>query len=239
VLHFSLDSINELFARFVEWEYATAMLGILLGVNPFDQPDVEDTKKRVRQILNSNLETVSNYRQIDCAPTDYVRLLRISDALWACRGIAADIDLSIDEALRALLASLQPNDYFSINAFLPFRGYGRREAMERMRNRVASRLGNVACLEIGPRYLHSTGQLHKGGPNNGVYLYLSADEPDDIGIPGENFTLGILAATQARGDFEALAFRGRRALQVHLAGNDSETLARFADRLCLAVSAIM
>jgi glucose-6-phosphate isomerase len=96
----------------------------------------------------------------------------------------------------------------------------------------------ASCLEIGPRYLHSTGQLHKGGPNTGVFLFLSADEDNDIAIPGETFTLGDLAATQARGDFETLAARGRRAVQIHLAGNDSETLSRFADRLCAAVSAV-
>jgi glucose-6-phosphate isomerase len=140
--------------------------------------------------------------------------------------------------LRTLFASLKSGDYFSLNAFLPFRGYGRREALERMRNRVASRLGVVSCLEIGPRYLHSTGQLHKGGPNNGVFLVLSADEDNDIAVPGEQFTLGRLAAVQAQGDFVALASRGRRVVQVHLARNDSETLSRFADRVCSAISAV-
>jgi glucose-6-phosphate isomerase len=145
---------------------------------------------------------------------------------------------TVDEVLRTLFASLKSGDYFSLNAFVPFRGYGRREALERMRNRVASRLGVVSCLEIGPRYLHSTGQLHKGGPNNGVFLLLSADEDNDIAVPGEQFTLGRLAAVQAQGDFVALASRGRRVVQVHLARNDSETLSRFADRVCSAISAV-
>jgi len=240
VRHFVLDTVEELFGWFIIWEYAIALLGILLEVNPFDQPDVDDTKKRVKRLLQAKANGDSgnaDYLQIDFPPGDYIRAIRISKALLA-DGQKAGNSLSVDSALRTMLATLRPGDYFSLNAFLPFRGYGRREALERMRNRVASRLGAASCLEIGPRYLHSTGQLHKGGPNTGVFLYLSADEENDIAIPGERFTLGDLAAVMARGDFEALAARERRAIQVHLAGNDSETLSRFADRFCSAISAI-
>jgi glucose-6-phosphate isomerase len=161
-----------------------------------------------------------------------------SDSTDGADGADSIVDLTVDHALRALFGSLRSGDYFSLNAFLPFRGYGRREALERMRNRVASRLGVVSCLEIGPRYLHSTGQLHKGGPNNGVFLILSADEDEDIAIPQEDFTLGALAAIQAQGDFAALASRGRRVIQIHLSSNDAEILSRFADRFCSAISAI-
>jgi glucose-6-phosphate isomerase len=238
--NYTLDSVQELFSRFVVWEYAVAFLGLLMQINPFDQPDVEDTKKRVKTLLatpNTPLSSHDTYTQIDFPVVDYIRTVRISQALMDNSDLT-DGEITIDHALRALFGSLQHQDYFSLNAFLPFRGYGRREALERMRNRVASRLGVASCLEIGPRYLHSTGQLHKGGPNSGVFLYISADEDNDIAIPGEDFSLGDLAATQARGDFEALASRGRRAIQIHLAGNDSETLSRFADRFCLAVSAV-
>jgi glucose-6-phosphate isomerase len=227
----------------VVWEYAVAMLGVLMELNPFDQPDVEDTKKRVKTLLieqnNRSQDDVqqSTYYEIDIPSVDYLCTLRVSSALLDASSLDIN-NLTLDCALRALLGTLQCADYFSLNAFLPFRGYGRREALERMRNRVASRLGVASCLEIGPRYLHSTGQLHKGGPNSGVFLFLSANEDNDIAIPDESFSLGDLAATQARGDFEALASRGRRAMQVHLTGNDSETLARFADRFCLAVSAV-
>ncbi|GHT78183.1 glucose-6-phosphate isomerase [Actinomycetota bacterium] len=277
--HYSLDSVRELFSRFVIWEYAVAFLGLLLKVNPFDQPDVEDTKKRVKtllltsdmgqkgrgrwdrgdgavcptnpsgtncpvpsvppapSLLSHDKHNLTDYVEVDFPIVDYVQTVRISKALSADLDLPVG-DISLDQALRSLLGSLKHGDYFSLNAFLPFRGYGRREALERMRNRVASRLGVASCLEIGPRYLHSTGQLHKGGPDTGVFLFISADEDNDIAIPGENFSLGDLASTQARGDFEALASRGRRVIQVHLTGNDSETLSRFADRFCLAVSAV-
>jgi glucose-6-phosphate isomerase len=249
VRHYHLDSVDELFSRFLIWEYAVAMLGYLMKVNPFDQPDVEDTKKRVRKLLNSQEDNgapaepqgddqAADYVEISFPEDYYVRCVRISRALMESSGLNLDEYVTVGQALRALMGTLHRNDYFSLNAFLPFRSYGCREALERMRNHIASRLRVAACLEIGPRYLHSTGQLHKGGPNTGVFCYLSADEADDIAIPGEDFTLGMLAATQAQGDFIALAARDRRAIQVHLANTDSETLSRFADRFCLAVSAI-
>jgi glucose-6-phosphate isomerase len=258
-LCYDVDTPHEAFSRFVVWEYAIAFLGILLETFPFDQPDVELTKRLVKELL-ANHGRVGEYP--DCREFAFddglVKNLRISSALLE-GGTAGDAaspavktygatdnedngaatrDITVDQALRTLFDSLRLGDYFSLNAFVPFRGYGRREALERMRNRVASRLGVVSCLEIGPRYLHSTGQLHKGGPNTGVFLLISADEDNDIAIPGEDFTLGTLAAIQAQGDFAALAARGRRVVQVHLSGNDSETLSRFADRLCAAVSAI-
>lgn len=277
VRNYRLDSVDELFDRFVIWEYAIAMLGLLMKVNPFDQPDVEDTKKRVRELLahikddntgesavekgdspagrgddyaergsNPTVETGgimlgkeqrADYLELVFSELDYIRYMRISNALMRRSDLSPD-ETTVDHALRALCGALRSGDYFSFNAFLPFRGYGRREALERMRNRIASRLGVAACLEIGPRYLHSTGQLHKGGPGTGVFCFLSADEDNDIEIPGEDFTLGELAAAQAQADFTALAARGRCALQVHLVRNDSETLSRFADRFCLAISAV-
>ncbi|MDR1013451.1 MAG: hypothetical protein LBL86_00485 [Coriobacteriales bacterium] len=237
-LRYASSEPHDLFARFVVWEYATAFLGILMGTFPFDQPDVEITKRLVKELLATRGRSGDGAAGAAVVPGDgIVRDLRISEVLLDASSLDAP-PVNVDEALRVLLNSLKQGDYFSLNAFLPFRGYGRREALERMRNRVASRLGAVSCLEIGPRYLHSTGQLHKGGPNTGVFLVLSADEENDIAIPGEGYTLGDLAATQAQGDFAALASRGRRVVHVHLSDNDSETLSRFADRFCSAVSAI-
>ncbi|MDR2957833.1 MAG: hypothetical protein LBU61_06640 [Coriobacteriales bacterium] len=236
-MHHTINDPIQAFSRFVVWEYATVFLSILMGVFPFDQPDVELTKSITKGLLAGAKEpTIKEYRQFP--PLDsFVYGLSLSNV--AATSLEEESDSpSLDCLLRSLLASLKPGDYFALNAFLPFRGYGRREALERMRNRIASRLGVVSCLEIGPRYLHSTGQLHKGGPDNGVFLVLSSDERDDLAIPGEDLTLGALAAVQARADFTALAKRGRRALHVHLADNDSETLSRFADRLCSAISAI-
>jgi glucose-6-phosphate isomerase len=266
LLCFAVDTPYEAFSRFVIWEYAITFLGILLRTFPFDQPDVEITKQLVMGLLSkvdgsAAQDDASGDAQDDataggreegrCLELPFndglIEMLRVSPAVVgtidAVSAVSVDstdgtVDLTVDRALRVLFGSLRSGDYFSLNAFLPFRGYGRREALERMRNRVASRLGVVSCLEIGPRYLHSTGQLHKGGPNNGVFLILSANEDEDIFIPKEDFTLGTLAAIQAQGDFVALASRGRRVIQIHLSSNDAEMLSRFADRFCSAISAI-
>jgi len=236
-LHMTIDDPIQAFSRFIVWEYATAFLSILMDVYPFDQPDVELTKTIAKRLLSGE-DNNSCSEIVEFTPQDsYVYELRASKTLIGEKE-ADEEEPSLDKLLRVLLGSLKAGDHFCLNAFLPFRGYGRREALERMRNRTAARLGVVSCLEIGPRYLHSTGQLHKGGPNNGVFMILSSDEIDDITIPDTSYTLGTLAKIQAEADFIALAERGRRVLHVHLSDNDSETLSRFADRFCSAVSAI-
>ena len=130
----------------------------------------------------------------------------------------------LHETLYALLSSIQPGDFFALNAFLPFTGEGRREAIEQIRHGVAESFGCVSCLEVGPRYLHSTGQLQKGGQNNGVFLILSADELKDIPLSEEAESLGTLAKAQASGDLLTLADRGRRCVHLHLPDNSGVTL---------------
>ncbi len=230
---------------FLIWEYAVAFCGWLMQINPFDQPDVESTKIATRQILGrqgSNFEVPLDvwgnlaYQEFKLENCSYADRVYVSSALLDKTD--ADTD-TIDEnaALRMLFRSIDDGDYFSFNAFLPFKGIGRRETLERVRHRVADRLEACSCLEIGPRYLHSTGQLHKGGPNTGVFLVVSSDEPYDIKIPHENYTLGGVENAEALGDFSALASRGRRAVYVHLKDNDSEFLSLLADDACSAISA--
>ncbi len=135
-------------------------------------------------------------------------------------------------SLRALLVSIQPGDFFALNAFLPFTGEGRREALELIRHGVAEKRRVVSCLEVGPRYLHSTGQLQKGGPNDGVFLILSADELKDIPLSEEAESLGSLAKAQASGDLVTLASRGRRCVHLHLPDNSGVTLRALAEVVC-------
>ena len=120
--------------------------------------------------------------------------------------------------------SIQPGDFFGLLAFLPFTGEGRREALEGMRVAAAENYGIPSCLEVGPRYLHSTGQLHKGGKNNGVFLILSANEQHDVPLDSNAISLGTLAKAQAAGDFKTLASRGRRCVYVNLPDNAGVTL---------------
>lgn len=235
-LHMQVDSALDVVEHFLVWEYATALCGILLRTNPFDQPDVESTKKAVRSILYERSAPFGPkcFSCVDLDGSDGVLSLAVSESVV---NLGTSEFLNVDEVLRQLLGSIEPGDYFALDAFLPFYGIGRREALERIRHRVAERLGVVSSLEIGPRYLHSTGQFQKGGPNTGVMLILSADETFDMSIPGEKFTLGGLVRAQATGDFTTLASRGRRVVHIHLTDNDSATLSRLADRVCAAVSA--
>lgn len=229
---------------FLIWEYAVAFCGWLMQINPFDQPDVESTKVATRQILNNSgtfdvpedvwgKPAFKEYA-LDACP--YADKVYVSSALLDSSA-NPDEEVDVNGALRLLFCSIKPDDYFSLNAFLPFKGVGRRETLEKIRHRAADRLQTCSCLEIGPRYLHSTGQLHKGGPNSGVFLVVSSDEAFDIKIPHADFTLGEVENAEALGDFSALASRGRRAVYIHLKDSDEKYLSQFANDACAAISA--
>ena len=216
-MNFKIDSVEELAEHFVMWEYAIAMCGYLMKICPFDQPDVASAKAAVLDILRDGQpepDIVENF----------IGDIHMGDAeveLSECMKGAE----TIKEALRNLFASIQPGDFFALNAFLPYTGEWRRESLENIRHAVAEKLGVVSCLEVGPRYLHSTGQLQKGGANNGVFLILSADEVKDIPLCDEIAdSLGGLAKAQASGDLVTLSSRGRRAMHLHLPDNAGVTL---------------
>ena len=219
-MSFKVLNVEEVAAHFVMWEYAIAMVGYLMKVCPFDQPDVAVAKKEVLSILANGARDPEFVEQgLAGIPIGDVEV-HGSEALRP-----SVEEETLVSALRALFGSLEPGDYFSLNAFLPFTGEGRREALEEIRHSVADRLGAASCLEIGPRYLHSTGQLHKGGPNKGVFLIISAEEPKDIAIEDPRAqSLGELAKAQASGDFAILSDRGRRCVQVHLPDNSAVSI---------------
>lgn len=219
--NFKIDSVEELAEHFVMWEYAVAMCGYLMKVCPFDQPDVASAKAAVLDILHEGQPACDFVQDF----VDGVHMgeaeVRLSPCLSGCTDLRG--------ALRGLFADVRSGDFFALNAFLPFTGEGRREALEAVRHGVAERLGVASCLEVGPRYLHSTGQLHKGGPNTGVFLILSADELKDVPLSGcEAESLGALAKAQATGDLVTLAARGRRCLHLHLPDNSGVTLRALA-----------
>lgn len=219
-MSFKVENAVDLAAHFVMWEYAIAMVGYLMGVCPFDQPDVAVAKKEVLRILaeGSQKPTFIEHSLAE-VPVEGAEF-------YVSKALEPQLrELSACAALEAMLASIQPGDYFSFNAFLPFTGEGRREAMEQIRHTIASRFSVASCLEVGPRYLHSTGQLHKGGPNKGVFLIVSAEEPKDIPVDDERaHSLGELAKAQAMGDFAILSERGRRCVHVHLPDNSAVTI---------------
>ncbi len=219
---YMLEDPMDIGRHFVLWEYATAFLGWLMQIAPFNQPDVQATKNNTKQVLAGTLPDRTHRLSEPWVTAEY------SDAFAFETGI---VDLtqmhSIDEVIDAFMELVQPNNWISVNAFLPFTGE-RRGPMEIIRHTLARHLEVPCSLEIGPRYLHSTGQLQKGGENTGLFLILSGNEARDITVPGQTFTLGGLETAESTGDLETLSDKGRRALHLHLIDNDADTLWRLA-----------
>ena len=189
LIHILVATPENLAQEFFRWEMATAVAGAVLGLNPFDQPDVEASKVKTRALATRYEETGELPDEDDTFPPD--------------------------EAIRTHLDLLEPGDYFAIHAYLEMSSENHR-LLQAIRERVRDRKRVATTLGYGPRFLHSTGQLHKGGPNRGVFLQLTADSPTDLHIPGQRLSFGQLNRFQASGDFEVLAEHGRRTLRVHL-----------------------
>ena len=221
-LSYSVESAYDLVHHFIMWEYATAMCGYLMKVCPFDQPDVASAKKQVLDILAQG-HPKPTFTQ---SSINGIKMGRFQVSVSECLmgHMHTRTRQMLERAVQELIASIQPGDFFGLLAFLPYTCEGRREALEDIRNDVADKIGVPSCLEVGPRYLHSTGQLHKGGKNNGVFLILSADEMDDIKLDSRAKSMGTLAKAQAAGDFITLSERGRRCLYINLPDNTGVTL---------------
>ncbi len=208
--------------HFVLWEYAVAFMGWLMRVPPFNQPDVQVSKTMTKQVLAG--EMPDNSHRLE----EHWVTCEMTQAFAEETGIIDHTRLlSVDDLLDAFFELVKPDNWISVNAFLPFTGE-RRGPLEIIRHILARILKVPSALEVGPRYLHSTGQLQKGGENTGVFLVLSADEEDDIKVPGENYFLAQLAVSQSRGDLAALSAHGRRALRLHLIDTNPDTLWRLA-----------
>lgn len=213
VVELVFDHPSELFAEFYRWEVATAVAGAWLGVHPFDQPDVEAAKVETRRLTTLVEQTGSMPRESEdwSAPPWY----GTSDP--DLRGRVAQGG-SLAELLRAHLGRVKQGDYLALLAFLP-PSEPLTNQLERLRDLLAARLPVPVTLGFGPRYLHSTGQAHKGGPDRGVFLLLTSEPERDLPVPGRALTFGQVLEAQARGDFAVLAGRGRRILHLHASGS--------------------
>ncbi|MEI7703199.1 MAG: bifunctional transaldolase/phosoglucose isomerase [Deltaproteobacteria bacterium] len=222
VVRIDVADPTDLGQEFFRWEIATAVAGSILGVNPFDQPDVEAAKVAARRITAVVEEQGGLPPESPTMSGDGLQLF--ADPVNARDLAAAAREASPAAWLRAHLARLGAGDYLAILAFLdpnPAVTPALQEIRESVRDasRVATTLG------FGPRYLHSTGQLHKGGPERGLFLILTAEEAASPPIPGRRYGFGELSRAQARGDHEVLVARGRRVLRVHLTGGEKAGLA--------------
>lgn len=217
VVRLSLEDPYDLGAEFFRWEMATAVCGAVLEINPFDQPDVEASKLAARR-LTAEYETAGRLpHETPLARHGTLELFAdpVNRAALSVESAgAADVPALLSAHLRRLL----PGNYFALLAYVDM-NHAHDAELQRIRNRVRDVMHVATCLGYGPRFLHSTGQAYKGGPNAGVFLQITCQDLHDVAIPGQRYTFGIVKAAQARGDLEVLAARGRRALRVHIAGD--------------------
>jgi transaldolase/glucose-6-phosphate isomerase len=195
VIKITLPDAYHVAGEFFRWEIATAVAGSVIGINPFDQPDVEASKIETRKLT-------SEFERTGALPAETEEVLRIGDP-------------ALLEQLRALLGSLQPGDYFAVLGYVPMNDSSE-VALQSIRSMVRDSKKVATCMGFGPRFLHSTGQAYKGGPTSGVFLQITCDDSADLAVPGSSYTFGVVKAAQARGDLEVLKSRGRRTLLVHL-----------------------
>ncbi|MGO9316643.1 MAG: bifunctional transaldolase/phosoglucose isomerase [Terracidiphilus sp.] len=218
VIHIEIADLYEIFGQFFTWEVATSVTGSVMGINPFDQPDVESAKIETRA-LTAAYEQTGKLVQREPVLADNGIQLFATDAYAATLKAAAPAK-TLAGYLRAHLNQIQPGDYFAALAFLPMFPE-HEEAIQCIRHKVRDTKRVATCLGFGPRFLHSTGQDYKGGPNTGVFLQITADHAVDVEIPGQKLSFGVVIDAQAAGDLAVLESRGRRALRVHL-GADLE-----------------
>ncbi len=207
VLEWSLPERADLGGEFFRWEFATAVAAARMGINPFDEPDVADAKRATQAVLRSVTQR---------SPGAETSILASDDTLqWIGSHKYASSGAGSKGPIDQLLNSVRPGDYLAILAYLP-PSPAVDDQLGEIRRLLAQRLNVATCLAYGPRYLHSSGQLHKGGPDSGVYLMITSEPGQDLTVPGQGYSFQQLIIAQSSGDFDVLTGRGRRVLRVHL-----------------------
>jgi len=214
IIRIALDDLYDLGEEFFCWEFATAVAGSILGVNPFDQPDVEASKTATRKLT-------ADFERSGALPAETPMFTSKGIDLFTDETNAAALargarsERTLVAFLRAHLDRVAAGDYFALLAYIEMNASNQR-LLQAIRKAVGDARRVATCLEFGPRFLHSTGQAYKGGPNSGVFLQITSDDAADILVPGRRYTFGVVKAAQARGDFQVLIERDRRALRAHL-----------------------
>jgi transaldolase / glucose-6-phosphate isomerase len=216
VVRIVMKSIDHIGQEFFRFEIATAVAGAILGINPFNQPDVEAAKIKTRELTAAFEKTGSLPQEQPVISTTSADIYTDDRNAGDLRKAGADGDLA--SWLKAHLARSGTGDYVALLAYIE-RDHAHIDTMQRMRLAVRDKRHVATCAEFGPRFLHSTGQAYKGGPDSGVFLQITADDALDLAVPGQKATFGVIKAAQARGDFGVLTERGRRAIRVHLKGD--------------------
>ena len=233
VLRHTLHDPLDLGEEFFLWEFATAVAGALLGIDAFDQPNVQESKDNTRRLLGEYVQTGSLTQQSLIVADNTLRVFGDAETRDTLRRGGS----SLPEIIAAHIARIKPGDYFALTQYIEeLNNY--EALLQEIRVAIRDEKKVATTSGYGPRFLHSTGQLHKGGPDSGVFIQLTSDDINDIDIPGEKFTFGVLKQAQALGDFESLASRHRRAIRVDLGGDVEKGLRRLLALVKAAVSPV-
>ncbi len=234
VLTIALADRYDLAKEFFRWEIATAVAGSVIGIDAFNQPDVEASKVETRKLT-------SEYEEHGKLPSESPIFSDRSIRLFADPRNAQQLAAAVGQTkslagyLQAHLARVGDGDYVALLAYIE-RNARHAERLQAMRLAIRDSKRVATCVGFGPRFLHSTGQAYKGGPNSGVFLQITCDDVPDLDVPGHRYTFGVVKLAQARGDFDVLAQRGRRALRVHLGSNVEEGLCTLGEAVASALA---
>lgn len=234
VVRIFIDDIRDLGEEFFRWEIATAVAGSIIGINAFNQPDVEASKIATQNLTTEYELTGELPPELPFFEEDGIKVFTDQTNAAALKKIIGT-NPSLAGYLKAHINRLGTGDYFAVLGYIEM-SREHEAKLQELRHAVRDRKGVATCLGFGPRFLHSTGQAYKGGPNSGVFLQITCDDANDLPVPGQKYTFGIVKAAQARGDFQVLAERGRRALRVHLGADVDTGLARLAAAIRLALA---
>jgi len=229
VVRISLPNIYNLGQEFFRWEIATAVAGSIIGINAFNQPDVEASKIETKKLTSQYEATGSLPPEVPFFEASGIKLFADE------KNVAAVHGPTLADVLKAHLSRLKAGDYFGVLGYITMNP-ANENSLQVIRHAVRDKKKVATVLGFGPRFLHSTGQAYKGGPNSGVFLQITCDDAKDLQVPGQKYTFGIVKAAQARGDFAVLAQRGRRALRVHLGKNLKSGLASLTKALQKAIA---
>jgi transaldolase / glucose-6-phosphate isomerase len=230
VVRIVLPDVYTLGQEFFRWEIATAVAGSLIGINAFNQPDVEASKSETRKLTTEYESTGKLPPESPFFTGDGAKLYADLKNAAALKGGA-----TLAGFLKKHLARIGVGDYFAVLGYITM-NEAHEEALQAIRLAVRDNKKAATVLGFGPRFLHSTGQAYKGGPNSGVFLQITCDDAVDILVPGQKYTFGVVKSAQARGDFAVLAERGRRALRVHLGKDVAAGLATLTDAMNQALA---
>src|SRR5438876_654384 len=230
VIRITLPNVYTLGQEFFRWEIATAVAGSIIGINAFNQPDVEASKIETKKLT-------SQYESTGSLPAESPFLSSKDAKLFADEKNAAALSggSTLGDVLKSHLSRIGAGDYFAVLGYIPMNAENEK-ALQAIRHSVRDVKRVATCLGFGPRFLHSTGQAYKVGPNSGLFLQVTCEDERDLPVPGRKISFAAVKAAQARGDFQVLAERQRRALRVHLKGGIARHLKRLGEAVQRALT---